>query len=267
MGKKCSPLNARRAGLRMSLRRTPRRSPRSMICMVSAPSDSTSGVRAARVRLQRGLAHRLAGERHGGAGQHVDADPPPVQHEATGERGRRVRGQHDVVARVGPEAIGARLEPEQAGDRQPAAVGGQPALARAPPALHLATIADVDRGADRLRRGVVVEPAGPARPARDDRARTALALPRALARIARRRAHALPLRAHLRGVDAHAHHRGAALTGRGQLGAPRRRVRRAGTRRPAAWRAKRMRPSSPASIVQRRWSRQAQPSKRARKVG
>src|SRR5439155_24924429 len=45
--------------------------------------------------------------------------------------------EYDVIARVLPEAVGPLMQPEQAGDRQPAAVALQRILALTPPLGNL----------------------------------------------------------------------------------------------------------------------------------
>ena len=69
------------------------------------------------------------------ARRQLDLVSVALEHEDAGERRRRALRQHHVDARAGAERVLARLQPGEAGDAQPAAVGLEPGLALVPPLL------------------------------------------------------------------------------------------------------------------------------------
>ena len=104
--------------------------------MLSVPISSTSGEPEVSGRIAVAPDTALPPIRPLAPGCRVTRDLLARQLEDAGLRRGRALGQDDVAGGVGAEAVRALLEPEQAGQRQPAAVGLQPRLAILPPLLR-----------------------------------------------------------------------------------------------------------------------------------
>jgi hypothetical protein len=95
--------------------------------------------RAGRLPVDRGLDTRI----------HPHGRLATAQLEHAGAGGGRAGGQDDAVAGIGPEGVGAVLEPEQPHDLEPAAVALEARLALRAPRLDLRAVGGIGRAGGR----------------------------------------------------------------------------------------------------------------------